>query len=40
MSRITPSKDDEEMNTVKFSKKNFGDRRALMSLWKPSIIGI
>lgn len=28
MSRITPSKDDEEMNTVKFSKKNFGDRRA------------
>lgn len=28
MSRITPSKDDEGMNTVKFSKKNFGDRRA------------
>lgn len=28
MSRITPSKDDEEMNTVKFSKKNFGDHRA------------
>lgn len=28
MSRISPQKADEEMNTVEFSKKNFGDRRA------------